>query len=99
METSLKKWMLRRCGWGPSDCQNCDVDGFRRASTPQSGLKVETVQDARAEISRRCERDGSGTAALRCGRGQSINQFRGLERGSRPPILSWGVMMWQLGEW
>lgn len=64
METSLKKWMLRRCGWGPSDCQNCDVDGFRRASTPQSGLKVETVQDARAEISRRCERDGSGTAAF-----------------------------------
>lgn len=65
METSLKKWMLRRCGWGPSDCQNCDVDGFRRASTPQSGLKVETVQDARADISRRCERDGSGTAVLR----------------------------------
>lgn len=62
METSLKKWILRRCGWGPSDCQNCDVDGFRKASTPQSGLKVETVQDARAEISRRCARDGSGTA-------------------------------------
>lgn len=41
------------------------MDGFRNASTPQSGLKVETVQDASAEISRRCERDGSGTAALR----------------------------------
>lgn len=40
------------------------MDGFRRASTPQSGLKVETVQDARAEISRRCEKDGSGTAGF-----------------------------------
>lgn len=47
------------------------MEGFRRASTPQSGLKVETVQDARAEISRRCERDGSGTAAFRT---KSVNQ-------------------------
>lgn len=85
METSLKKWMLRRCGWGPSDCQNCDVDGFLRASTPQSGLKVETVQDARAEISRRWERDGSGAAGP-----EVVSQEAGARR------LLWGG---QMGEW
>lgn len=47
------------------------MDGFRRASTPQSGLKVETVQDARAEISRRCEKDGSRTAEFPT---KSVNQ-------------------------
>ena len=51
METSLKKWMLRRCGCGPSDCQNCEVSGERRARTPLPGFAELTVQEAREEIS------------------------------------------------
>lgn len=41
------------CGCGPSDCQKSEGDGLRRAATPQPGLCVDTVQDAREEISRR----------------------------------------------
>jgi len=53
MLTSLKKWIFSVCGCGPSDCQNWVGDGCRRAVVPQEGLCVETVQDAREEISLR----------------------------------------------
>ena len=53
METILKKWMLRKCGWGPSDCQNRAVDGLRNAATPHPGLLLLTVQLASDEISLR----------------------------------------------
>jgi hypothetical protein len=49
--TILKKWMLRWCGCGPSDCQKRLVEGARRAATAQPGLDEETVQLAREEIS------------------------------------------------
>jgi len=48
------------CGWGPSDCQYCEVEGLRRAATPQPGLCVETVHEAREEISRRLGGMGEG---------------------------------------
>lgn len=53
IETRLKKCSVRICGWGPSDCQKSEGEGLRRAATPQPGLCVDTVQDAREEISRR----------------------------------------------
>ncbi len=58
--TSLKKWMLRWCGCGPSDCQNWDVEGARSAVTPQPGFEEETVHDAREEISLNPEGAGGG---------------------------------------
>lgn len=54
------------CGWGPSDCQYSEVSGSRSCSTPQPGLAVETVQEARLPISLRCsveeevDMDGEG---------------------------------------
>lgn len=51
MLTCLKKWMLRRCGCGPSDCQKRAVEGERSCGTEQPGLLLDTVQEARLEIS------------------------------------------------
>jgi hypothetical protein len=53
MRTCLKKWMLRRCGWGPSDCQKREVLGERSWGIEQPGLLLETVHEARLEISLR----------------------------------------------
>lgn len=66
--TRLKKWMVRRWGWGPSDCQKREGEGERRAGTPQPGLWVETVQEAREEISRRRGKGGgwSGEVSIGC---------------------------------
>lgn len=58
--TSLKKWRVKVCGWGPSDCQYCAGEGLRRAATPQPGLEVETVQEASDEISRKLAGKGEG---------------------------------------
>jgi hypothetical protein len=58
--TCLKKCTVRRWGWGPSLCQNREVDGWRRAATPQPGLLVLTVQEASDEISF-SPRGGSGS--------------------------------------
>lgn len=55
--------MFRWCGCGPSDCQNWDVEGERRAGTPQPGFEEETVQEAREEISLRPEGGGGGKQA------------------------------------
>lgn len=60
MATSLKKCSVNVCGCGPSDCQYCDGEGFRSAATPLPGLDVETVQEAREEISRRLAGRGDG---------------------------------------
>lgn len=48
------------CGCGPSDCQYCAGEGLRRAATPQPGFEVETVQEARDEISRKLGGKGEG---------------------------------------
>lgn len=53
MRTRLAKWMLIVCGCGPSDCQYRFVSGERSSATPQPGLAVETVHDARFPISLR----------------------------------------------
>ena len=53
IETSLKKCKFKKCGWGPSDCQNWAVDGWRSCGIEQPGLEEETVQEAREEISLR----------------------------------------------
>lgn len=53
MWTSLKKCIVRVCGCGPSDCQNVDEVGARRAEVPQVGLWVETWKEARALMLRR----------------------------------------------
>ena len=55
--------MFRWCGWGPSDCQNKDVLGERRAGIPQPGFELETVQEAREEISLRPGGGGGGAHA------------------------------------
>lgn len=63
IETSLKKWMLRMCGCGPSDCQKWDVSGDRRAATPLPGLAVLTVHEASDEISLR-PGGGNGSSSM-----------------------------------
>ena len=63
--TNLKKCIVSKCGCGPSDCQNWPGLRLRRASTPQEGLCVETDQDAREDISRRPEREGSWAEGVR----------------------------------
>jgi hypothetical protein len=67
--TSLKKWRVRVCGCGPSDCQYCAGEWCRSAATPQPGLDVETVHDARDEISRRLGGSGDGDRSV-----QSVSQ-------------------------
>ena len=63
IDTSLKKWMFRRCGCGPSDCQNSDVSGERSAATPFPGFAVLTVHEARDEISFR-PGGGNGSSSI-----------------------------------
>ena len=75
METCLKKWMVRRCGCGPSDCQNREVDGWRRAEIPHPGLLVLTVQLAREEIS---FKPGGGSCVL--GSGDAVVSVSGVRR-------------------
>lgn len=60
ISTSLKKWMFSRCGCGPSDCQNRLVEGARSCGTAQPGFAVETVHDARPEMSLKCGGSGGG---------------------------------------
>ncbi len=40
------------------------MEGDRRAGMPQPGLYVETVQEAKEDISRRWEREGSETSLV-----------------------------------
>lgn len=84
--TSLKKCSVNVCGWGPSDCQYCWGEGFRRAATPQPGLDVETVQEARDEISRRFGGTGDGD------RSTTVSSFEGLVESRRLVVRRIGVI-------
>ena len=42
IDTRRVKWMVSRCGCGPSDCQKSEVSGESSAPSAQEGLAVES---------------------------------------------------------